>query len=186
MSDPDKMSSWFLPTLTAVALVAGFLFLRLGAPPLPTSTAKVRQTVTTPSPSVQRPQAQLIPESASRSTEGRRPIFRWVDQQGNVHFGDRAPTNIRQVEAVHVEPNVMAFEPAPAITPAYTAPSRDSGVARQSERDSDGARQAACSQAEAELKRLRAKMRHGYPASMSRYYYDRELALRNRVRDHCG
>jgi glutaredoxin len=55
-------------------------------------------------------------------------LYRWTDEEGAVHFGDRPPDR-RQAEEVQVQPNVYAAPAPPAAAPAKpAAPSKGPAV----------------------------------------------------------
>lgn len=126
-------------------------------------------------------------------------VYKWVDAQGQTHYGERPPEAAKQAKQVKVPPPGPAREPngsstddlvsprkfaTPALPPAHT-PSSPRPYAGEPKRSLSGGRDLGTPESRCNLARdvLSGAVRHrnGKPTDA----YDREVA-RNDVKEACG
>jgi len=120
-----------------------------------------------------------------------RGVYKWVDAQGGVHYGDTPPAReerASQLRRLDMQPlpEIALVSPAARGEPLTGTPPRPMGGSRLASQDVETEPAGPlCEKATKELETLRARMRAGYRASESGYLLDRERYLRERVAKYC-
>lgn len=124
----------------------------------------------------------MVGHTSFADTAAKGAVYRWVDETGAVHFGDRPPEEAAGLAPVELEPNVVEL-PVPDLsrTPARGASPPRTAPAATPSPDADKR----CAGYRLQLKHLRARMRQGYSASDSNRLHDQQRRLKERIALHC-
>lgn len=155
--------------------------------------------------SVEIPQQQLLTEPAQPATQppktGKKIAYKWVDEQGQTHYGDHANAALETVEvnAVYSQP-VLSVLPVPLAahsSPDSATTDRRVRTPRQTNRPDrvqhyadieprQPAKQSlGCQAAEDRLDYIKSIMRAGYNAKQADKLHQRELKAREDRRRFC-
>lgn len=118
-------------------------------------------------------------------------IYRWTDQQGQIHFSDakNLPPQATSAEQVKPEPNVIQVQPG--LTPAPRSQKKEISSKNNSSRQQtdiitrlEQARRK-CATARENLAKVRQQMRAGYTAGRYRRLHEREIRYMDDRQRHC-
>lgn len=144
------------------------------------------------SPRVVDPSLVAITEVVPAEEPGK-IVYRWVDERGGVHYGDKPPprhehaTQLRRLELEPL-PEITIETPSLRVPTVSTPPPSAGGSLLPPQQVDDPVAVGAgslCASYTKELEALRARMRVGYQAHESGRLLDRERYLRERVAAHC-
>lgn len=124
--------------------------------------------------------------AAPFASAAERTVTRWVDDNGETHFSDRAPPEAGSAFVpMQVDPdrNVVPAPPTPHFVP-YRPPKTKRRTDRRAERAA-AAKARRCTRDRAQLKRLHARLLAGYKARQYNGLMARKQRLEEREKEDC-
>ncbi len=114
-------------------------------------------------------------------------IFKWVDAQGQTHYGSRdsMPENSSGVEVSRVKPNVIKSIPVSSGSQKKPGQIHTKRVKVIPARDQVDKRTLRCEKARNNLKKVRAKLRAGYKYNQYSRLHAREAEYRAQRSAYC-
>jgi hypothetical protein len=174
------------PYIAVVVVTAGLYGAFLATRPEPTATTATTATHSSRPVSATRAAQPTSPPSAPR------PVgYRWTDADGQTHYGEAPgdPTAVPVHGAISIYPaaELPRYTAARTTTRPTPAPARAVRTASgPTPEEREAARKAAaCARAEADIARIRSRMRAGYTASQGNRLNEQERDARERRNENC-
>jgi hypothetical protein len=172
MKKKNNITYWLLPAIIGTITTAGFLYT------IPIRDRGVRLEVTTSEPEKRPSPTPVTPFSQAESQQS--AIYRWTDEQGRTHYGNRPPAGVNARAVDPERANVSVVDMAPITIrqqPSSPQPEQQPRQALMPARQEYSTQRQNCDLVKAQIAEIDARMRAGYKARTGEILRERRRHL---------